>query len=67
MVLSQPHILGGLVQCGWCPEIMANDEVVVCLHFAEVHRYSSGYSVRYIRGDDWDIAEIAPETGGARC
>jgi len=49
-----------LVQCGWCPEIMADDAPVWYLHFAEVHR-ASGYSVRFIKGDDWDVAEL---TGG---
>ena len=50
-----------LVQCGWCPVIMAHDYLVIDLHFAEVH-HVSGHSVRYIKGDDWDIAEI--DAGG---
>ena len=52
-----------LVQCGWCPVIMANDMTVILLHFAEVHHvYGYSYSVRYIRGDDWDVAEISRPT-----
>jgi len=46
-----------LVQCGWCPLIMADDYLVIRLHFTEVHR-KSGYSVRPIKGTDWDPAEL---------
>ncbi len=49
-----------LVQCGWCPVIMADDMTAILLHFAEVHHvYGYSYSVRYIRGDDWDVAELS--------
>ncbi len=46
-----------LVQCGWCPTIMAYDRAVWYLHNREVHR-CDGYSVRPIVGSDWDIAEL---------
>lgn len=46
-----------LVQCGWCTEILADDYVIWYLHFAEVHRVS-GYSVRMIKGSDWDMTEL---------
>lgn len=51
-----------LVQCGWCPEIMCNDMTVILLHFAEVHRvYNGDHSVHYIKGADWDAAELTEE------
>ena len=46
-----------LVQCGWCPTIMADDYPVIYLHNREVHG-RDGYSVRPIKGTDWDIAEL---------
>lgn len=50
-----------VVQCGWCPVILANDWVVIALHFAEDHGVTNGsHSVRYIQGDDWDVAELVP-------
>ena len=49
-----------LVQCGWCPVIMANDGVAISLHFVEVHR-ATGHSARYIKGTDWDISELSSE------
>ena len=52
----RPH---PLVQCGWCPTIMADDPTVILLHFAEVHRITNGdHSVRYIQGTGWDMAEL---------
>lgn len=55
-----------LVQCGWCPMILADDYVVWYLHFREVHGYGGGYSVRPIRGTDWDVAELTEhQPGGA--
>jgi hypothetical protein len=52
-----------LVQCGWCPVIMAYDMTVVLLHFAEDHGLASGdWSLRHgIAGPDWDTAELDPE------
>ena len=48
-----------VVQCGWCPVIMANDLPVILLHFAEDHGITSGsHSVRFIQGSDWDVAEL---------
>ena len=48
-----------LVQCGWCPVILyADDCPGWYLHFTEVH-HVSGYPVRYIQGDDWDVAGLA--------
>lgn len=46
-----------LVQCGWCPTIMADDYPVIYLHHREVHR-ADGFSVRPIKGTDWDVAEL---------
>jgi hypothetical protein len=48
----------GIVQCGWCPMLLADDYVVWCLHFAEVHNYTGGYSISHISGTDWDVAEL---------
>jgi hypothetical protein len=50
-----------IVQCGWCPVILADDLPVILLHFAEDHCiYNGSHSVRYIQGADWDVAELAP-------
>ena len=51
-----------LVQCGWCPTIMADDYPVIYLHHREVHG-CDGYSVRPIKGTDWDIAELVQIDG----
>lgn len=48
----------GVVQCGWCPLLLANDGQVWYRHFREVHR-TSGYSIRHIVSSDWDISELA--------
>jgi hypothetical protein len=52
-----------IVRCGWCPMHLANDWMVIALHFAEDHGLKDGSrSVRYdIQGDDWDVAELAAE------
>jgi hypothetical protein len=53
------ELIPGLVQCGWCPIIMAHDMTVILLHFAVEHNRSNGdYSIRFIQGTDWDIAEL---------
>lgn len=50
-----------IVQCGWCPVMMPLDWPVIHAHFVVVHKLSWGnHSVRYIRGPDWDVAEISP-------
>lgn len=49
-----------VVQCGWCPMLLADDYPVLYLHFAEAH-HVNGYSVRHIRDTDWDIAELVGE------
>ena len=49
-----------VVQCGWCPVILADDYVAWYLHFAEDHNYYGGYSIRHnIQGPDWDVAELS--------
>jgi hypothetical protein len=53
-----------LVQCGWRPVIMALDWLVIELHFADVH-HVGGHSVRYIKGTDWDVSELAKEGADA--
>jgi hypothetical protein len=48
-----------IVQCGWCPVILANDWAVVAFHFVNDHGLRDGsQSVRYIQGTDWDMAEL---------
>lgn len=49
-----------LVQCGWCPVIIGqvDDFEARYLHFQTVHGYDGGYSVRHIKGSDWDMAEL---------
>jgi hypothetical protein len=48
-----------LAQCGWCPVILADDQVAIHLHFAMDHNITNGdYSVRYIQGSDWDVTEL---------
>lgn len=53
---------GGIVQCSWCPQLMADQHEVWYLHFATDHHFK-GYSVRPIFGPDWNMAEITARTG----
>lgn len=46
-----------VVQCGWCPVLLADDYQVWYRHFREVHRIA-GYSIRHIISSDWDIREL---------
>jgi hypothetical protein len=50
---------GGVVQCGWCPVLLANQPDAWYRHFREVHR-TSGYSIRHIVSSDWDVRELVP-------
>ena len=49
-----------IVRCGWCPCHLANDDLVIRLHFAEDHGVLNGSnSIRYnVAGDDWDVGEL---------
>lgn len=48
----------GVVQCGWCPLLLANNHAVWYRHFDQVHRVS-GYSILHVVSSDWDISELA--------
>lgn len=44
-------------QCGWCPTLLPADPDAWADHHLTVHGVN-GWSVRTIRGGDWDIAEL---------
>jgi hypothetical protein len=46
-----------VVQCGWCPLLLADDYMVWYLHFAEAHG-TTGYSIRHVISSDWDLSEL---------
>jgi len=48
----------GVVQCGWCPVLLANDWKVWTRHFEQVHRAPGTISIRHIVSSDWDIREL---------
>jgi hypothetical protein len=51
----------GVVQCGWCPVLLANDHTAWIRHHQQVHGQRGGnYSIRHIVSSDWDIRELDP-------
>lgn len=47
-----------LMQCGWCPVILADQWQVWYRHFEQVHNVKDCYSIRHIISSDWDISEL---------
>lgn len=51
-------------QCGWCPTLLPADAVEWAHHHLVVHG-QNGWSVRRIRGGDWDASELTPALEGS--